>query len=161
MDIELVVIHHISLPPDCYDGDAVLRLFTNTLEADADPYYAEVARLRVSSHFFIRRDGTLWQCVPTVARAWHAGVSSWRGRERCNDFSLGIELEGNLTDPFTDAQYLTLIPLLKALKARHPGVRELAGHEHVAPGRKRDPGPTFDWERTTCGSGLPLWRGEG
>lgn len=157
--VELLVIHHISLPPDQYGGPGVEQLFSNTLDPAAHPYYAGIAHLRVSSHFFIRRDGELLQFVPTGRRAWHAGVSSWRGRERCNDFSLGVELEGNETDPYTDAQYARLTELVHALRRRYPSLTEMSGHEHIAPGRKRDPGPTFDWGRL-ADCALPLWRGE-
>ena len=152
---DLVILHHISLPPDSYGGPAIERLFTNTLEADAHPYYRDVAHLRVSSHFLIRRDGELVQFVPTCRRAWHAGQSHWQGRERCNDFSLGIELEGNLLDPFTDAQYRVLTALLAALPQRHPQLAAITGHEHVAPGRKTDPGPMFDWLRLARATVLP------
>lgn len=144
--VSLIVIHAISLPPDEFGGPGVIELFTNRLDAAAHPYYATIASLRVSAHFFIRRDGELIQFVPADARAWHAGVSSWRGRERCNDFSLGIELEGCDTMPFEDAQYRTLIELLRRLRRRYPGV-EIAGHSDIAPGRKTDPGPLFDWAR--------------
>ena len=141
---DLVILHHISLPPDSYGGPAIERLFTNTLEADAHPYYRDVAHLRVSSHFLIRRDGELVQFVPTCRRAWHAGQSAWQGRENCNDYSVGIELEGSDSQPFTAAQYAALWSLVRKLRARYP-IAALAGHCHVAQGRKTDPGPHFDW----------------
>jgi AmpD protein len=142
----LVVIHAISLPPGQFGGDGVERLFTNRLDADAHPYYREIAGLRVSAHFFIRRDGELIQFVPCRLRAWHAGASRWRGRERCNDFSLGIELEGCDELPFTDPQYAQLGRLVKTLRAHYP-IADIAGHADIAPQRKSDPGPSFDWPR--------------
>lgn len=142
--IALIVIHAISLPPDRFGGPGVIELFTNRLDPGAHPYYATIHQLRVSAHFFIRRDGELIQFVPTAARAWHAGVSCWRGRARCNDFSIGIELEGCDTMPFEEAQYRSLASLLKRLRRRYPGI-EVAGHADIAPGRKTDPGPLFDW----------------
>ena len=144
--IELVVIHNISLPPGVFDGDAVIALFTNRLDWEAHPYYRGIRDLRVSAHFLIRRDGRLIQFVPCALRAWHAGASSWQGRERCNDFSVGIELEGSDDVPFTEAQYAALTPLIAALKRRYP-ILGLAGHSDIAPGRKTDPGPCFDWRR--------------
>ncbi len=144
--VELAVIHAISLPPDEFGGPGVVELFTNRLDPAAHPYYAEIAGLRVSAHFFIRRDGELVQFVPTTARAWHAGASCWQGRERCNDFSIGIELEGSDTHAFEAAQYECLVALLRALRRHHP-LRALAGHADIAPGRKTDPGPHFDWAR--------------
>jgi len=146
MAIELIVIHNISLPPGVFDGDAVIDLFTNRLDWDAHPYYQGIRGLEVSAHFFIRRDGSLIQFVPCTLRAWHAGTSSWQGRERCNDFSIGIELEGSDDLPFTEAQYATLIPLVRQLKDSYP-IRAVAGHSDIAPGRKTDPGPCFDWQR--------------
>ena len=142
----LVVIHGISLPPRAFGGDGVVHLFTNTLDPGAHPYYATIAHLRVSAHFFIRRDGALLQFVSCNDRAWHAGVSSWRGRERCNDFSIGVELEGADDVPYTTRQYAKLAALLPALRHRYP-VAAAAGHSDVAPGRKTDPGPAFDWDR--------------
>ena len=144
--IDLIVLHAISLPPGEYGGDGVAALFTNRLDPAAHPYYAEIAGLKVSAHFFIRRDGQLIQFVPVTARAWHAGVSIWEGRERCNDFSLGVELEGDDDTPFAPAQYATLQTLLQALTLALP-IRALTSHSHVAPGRKTDPGPHFDWAR--------------
>jgi len=145
-EISLLVVHSISLPPGEYGGDAIERLFTSRLDPAAHPYFREIAGLRVSSHFLIRRDGELLQFVPIERRAWHAGASSWRGRERCNDFSIGVELEGSDAGEFTDAQYLRLTALVQALKAALP-LRDIAAHSDVAPGRKTDPGPGFDWPR--------------
>jgi len=144
--IELIVIHNISLPPGVFDGDAVIELFLNQLDWDAHSYYQGIRGIKVSAHFFIRRDGSLIQFVPCSLRAWHAGVSSWCERERCNDFSIGIELEGTDDQPFSDAQYATLNPLLLALQQAYP-IRDVVGHSDIAPGRKTDPGPHFDWQR--------------
>lgn len=144
--VTMIVVHNISLPPGTFGGDAIERLFTNTLDAAANPAFAEVAHLRVSSHFLIRRDGALLQFVACNLRAWHAGVSSWRGRTRCNDFSVGIELEGTDTLPFAAAQYRMLARLVKLLRRHYP-VTEIVGHADIAPGRKTDPGPAFDWAR--------------
>ena len=144
--IELIVIHNISLPPGEFGGDAIVDLFLNRLDPAAHPYYAGVAQLRVSAHFLIRRDGEIIQFVPCTQRAWHAGVSLWRGRERCNDFSVGIEVEGADDIPFEDAQYERLTGLIAALKGRYPIV-DVAGHSDIAPGRKTDPGVAFDWFR--------------
>ncbi|WP_341679402.1 1,6-anhydro-N-acetylmuramyl-L-alanine amidase AmpD [Niveibacterium sp. SC-1] len=144
--VELVVVHAISLPPEQFGGPGVQELFTNRLDPAAQPYYAQIAGLRVSAHFFIRRDGQFMQFVPTTRRAWHAGVSRWMERERCNDFSVGIELEGSDTQPFEPPQYLALARLVRAIAVRHP-VREVTGHSDIAPGRKTDPGPHFDWTR--------------
>lgn len=141
----LVVIHGISLPPGRFGGDGIARLFTNTLDPAAHPFYATIAHLRVSAHFLVRRDGELVQFVPCGQRAWHAGVSSWRGRARCNDYSVGIELEGTDATPYAKAQYRRLAALLRALRARYP-LAEAVGHSDVAPGRKTDPGPAFDWD---------------
>lgn len=146
MPVELLVIHNISLPPDQFGGPGVEQLFTNTLDPAAHPYYAQIADVRVSSHFFIRRDGSLIQFVSCRDRAWHAGASQWQGRTRCNDFSLGVELEGCDTQPFEEAQYATLARLVPALAAAYP-LRAAVGHADIAPGRKTDPGPCFDWSR--------------
>ena len=140
----LIVIHAISLPPNEFGGPGVEQLFTNRLDPDEHPYYAGIHQLRVSAHFFIRRDGELVQFVPTEARAWHAGVSSWQGRERCNDFSIGIELEGCDSLPFELCQYERLAELLACLQARY-SIAGITGHSDIAPGRKTDPGPYFDW----------------
>ena len=144
--VNLLVVHGISLPPGEFRGDGVERLFTNRLIASAHPYFATICALRVSAHFFIRRDGSLIQFVPCDRRAWHAGPSSWRGRTRCNDFSIGVELEGTDTTPYTARQYARLARLVQALRTRYP-IRDLAGHSDIAPGRKTDPGPGFDWPR--------------
>jgi AmpD protein len=142
----LVVIHNISLPPGEFTGKAVEELFTNRLDWDAHPYYQGIRGLEVSAHFFIRRDGEIVQFVPCALRAWHAGASQWQGRERCNDFSIGIELEGTDELPYTDAQYRQLNELLAALQSRYP-IIALTGHSDIAPERKTDPGPHFDWSR--------------
>ena len=144
--IVLVVIHNISLPPGRFGGPGVEQLFSNRLDPEEHPYYAGIRGLRVSSHFFIRRDGELIQFVPCGRRAWHAGASRWQGRERCNDFSIGVELEGTDDTPYTDAQYAALNGLLAVLRAAYP-IAGLAGHCDIAPGRKSDPGPCFDWSR--------------
>ncbi|MDV6346797.1 1,6-anhydro-N-acetylmuramyl-L-alanine amidase AmpD [Nitrosomonas sp. Is35] len=148
-EISLLVIHNISLPPDEFGGDGVIELFTNQIDPQAHPYYQTLQGLKVSAHFFIRRDGTIIQFVPCMQRAWHAGVSQWQGRERCNDFSIGIELEGSDTTPFTDAQYTALAALTQCLCDHYP-VKDIAGHSDIAPGRKTDPGPCFDWRRYTA-----------
>lgn len=140
------MLHSISLPPGEYGGDAVQRLFTNRLDWDAHPYFESIRGLEVSSHFYVRRNGELWQFVSGDDRAWHAGVSSWRGRDNCNDDSIGIELEGLEGGPFEDAQYETLASLAAAI-AQHYPIAHIAGHEHIAPGRKQDPGAGFDWHR--------------
>jgi N-acetyl-anhydromuramoyl-L-alanine amidase len=142
--IDLLVLHSISLPPGVYGGDQVERLFTNTLDWDAHPYYQKIRGMQVSSHFFIRREGALLQFVSCDERAWHAGPSSWRGRGNCNDDSIGIELEGLEGERFEAAQYEALGALAAAI-AQHYPIRYVAGHEHIAPGRKQDPGPGFDW----------------
>ncbi len=152
--IELALIHSISLPPGRYGGDAIERLFTNRLDFDTHPYYSMLRGLQVSSHFVLRRDGELLQFVGCDARAWHAGVSQWRGRADCNDFAVGIELEGLEGLLFEPAQYLALTRLLQALAARYPIVG-VAGHEHVAAGRKHDPGAGFDWARLESALGWP------
>ncbi|MEN3111447.1 1,6-anhydro-N-acetylmuramyl-L-alanine amidase AmpD [Uliginosibacterium paludis] len=143
---ELLVIHAISLPPDEFGGPGVEQLFTNTLDPAQHQYYASIAHLRVSAHFFIRRTGEIIQFVPLTRRAWHAGVSVWAGRERCNDFSLGIELEGCDTKPFDDEQYTSLSWLVATLAGQLP-LTGMCGHSDIAPGRKTDPGPFFDWSR--------------
>lgn len=140
----LLLIHSISLPPGSYGGDAIERLFTNRLDWDAHPYFGEIRGATVSAHFLIRRDGALIQFVSCDERAWHAGVSAWRGRENVNDFSIGVELEGLEGNTFEVAQYATLVRLARHLRSRYP-IEAVVGHEHVAPGRKRDPGAAFDW----------------
>lgn len=144
--IDLLIIHHISLPPGEFGGPGIADLFTNRLDPAAHPFYASVADMKVSAHFLIRRDGELIQFVPCAKRAWHAGESSWRSRSRCNDFSVGVELEGTGEAPYTGAQYERLAALTRALKARYP-IAHIVGHSDVAPGRKSDPGPSFDWKR--------------
>ncbi len=144
--ITLLVIHNISLPPGEFGGDGVVRLFTNNLDRAAHPCYATLAGTRVSAHFLIRRTGELLQFVPCAKRAWHAGVSAWRGRERCNDYSIGIELEGTDEVPYTEAQYRVLAELARALLSAYP-IAGIAGHCDIAPERKTDPGPSFDWAR--------------
>lgn len=142
--ITLVVIHGISLPPGEFGGDAIARLFINRLPAAEHPGYAAIAKLRVSAHFVIRRDGELIQFVACGKRAWHAGESSWRGRAHCNDYAIGIELEGTDTLAYAPAQYRVLAQLLRALRRRYP-IADVTGHSDIAPGRKTDPGPAFDW----------------
>lgn len=144
--IDMVVIHNISLPPQQYGGDGIIELFTNQLNPDEHPYYAMIHTAKVSSHFLIRRDGELIQFVPCSHRAWHAGVSKWKNRERCNDFSVGIELEGSDFEAFTEMQYKTLNSLIKSLQEKYP-IRDIVGHSDIAPDRKTDPGPFFDWSK--------------
>ncbi len=144
--IDLLVVHSISLPPGRYGGPEVLQLFANTLDWDAHPYFQQIRGLEVSSHFLIRRDGSLWQFVSCDDRAWHAGASCWRERSNCNDDSIGVELEGLEGDTFEPAQYQALAELGEAIRLQYP-LAHVAGHEHIAPGRKQDPGPGFDWRR--------------
>jgi len=145
-EITLLVVHNISLPPGRFGSDGIVRLFTNTLDFSANPYYETLRELKVSTHFLVRRDGELIQLVPCAMRAWHAGASSWRGRERCNDFSVGVELEGDDDQAYADVQYSRLTSLLLSLRGRYPIV-DVVGHSDIAPGRKTDPGPSFDWRR--------------
>lgn len=147
--IDALIIHAISLPPGCYGGGYVAQLFTNRLDPRAHPAFADIAALKVSAHFFIDRAGSLQQFVPTQMRAWHAGESKWRGRACVNDFSIGIELEGCDHDAFTAAQYDSLAALTRLLMRAYPAVcvDNIAGHSDIAPGRKTDPGPHFDWQR--------------
>jgi AmpD protein len=148
--VDLVVVHNISLPPGEFGGPSVERLFTNTLDPDAHPYFRDIAHRPVSAHLFVDRRGAVTQFVSLYDRAWHAGASSFRGRERCNDFSVGIELEGTDQIPFEDPQYERLVELVRLLRARWPDLSDLdrvVGHSDVAPGRKTDPGPAFDWGR--------------
>jgi N-acetyl-anhydromuramoyl-L-alanine amidase len=142
--IDLVVLHSISLPPGEYRGEAIEQLFTNRLDWSAHPYYETIRGIAVSAHFLIRRSGELVQFVSCDERAWHAGASSWQGREGCNDFSIGIELEGLEGEVFEKAQYAALTDLIASVAEHYP-IRDVAGHEHVAPGRKDDPGAGFDW----------------
>ena len=144
--IDLIVVHSISLPPGEYGTGCVQQLFTNQLNWDAHPYFQGIRGLEVSAHFLIERSGQIWQFVSCDERAWHAGQSHWRGRENCNDDSIGIELEGLEGQTFEAAQYAALQTLCNAIAAHYPTVF-IAGHEHIAPGRKNDPGAGFDWER--------------
>ncbi|MGE6194384.1 1,6-anhydro-N-acetylmuramyl-L-alanine amidase AmpD [Aeromonas rivipollensis] len=148
-DISLLVIHGISLPPGEFGGPWIDDLFLGRLDPDAHPYFAGIHQLRVSAHCLIRRDGELVQYVPFTARAWHAGVSSWEGREACNDFSIGIELEGTDELPYSDAQYEVLASLSRAISVQYPEVTasRIVGHCDIAPGRKTDPGTSFEWQR--------------
>ena len=142
--IELIVVHAISLPPGEFGGDAIEQLFLNCLDPSEHPYYAGIAALRVSAHFLVRRTGDLVQFVPCAKRAWHAGVSQWRGRAACNDYSVGIELEGGDEATFEERQYTVLAELTRAIERAYP-IAEVVGHSDIAPGRKTDPGPCFDW----------------
>jgi len=146
---DLLVVHGISLPPGEFGGPQVEQLFTNTLDWDSHPYFGEIRGMEVSAHILIKRDGEVIQFVPFTHRAWHAGASSFRGRDCCNDYSIGIELEGTDEVPYEDSQYETLIELSKALIQAYPelSAREIAAHSDIAPGRKTDPGPAFDWLR--------------
>ncbi|MDA1107945.1 MAG: 1,6-anhydro-N-acetylmuramyl-L-alanine amidase AmpD [Proteobacteria bacterium] len=146
---DLVVIHGISLPPGEFGGPHIEALFTNTLDPDAHPYFRTIHEDEVSAHILIRRDGSLTQFVPFGLRAWHAGASSFQGRTRCNDFSIGIELEGSDDTAYEDAQYISLAHVIRALMRRYPGItpERIVGHSDIAPERKTDPGPGFDWAR--------------
>ena len=157
-DISLIVIHNISLPPEQFGSDHINQLFTNSLCVNDHPFFEEINHLRVSSHLLIRRDGDIVQYVPFNKRAWHAGVSCFKGREVCNDFSIGIELEGTDTKPFTESQYLALCEVIVSLHDVYPTLNEdlITGHEHIAPGRKTDPGPHFDWARISKALGVEL-----
>ncbi len=150
--IDLIVLHSISLPPGRYGGEEVQQLFTNRLDWSSHPYFETLRGLEVSAHFYVRRNGELWQFVSCDYRAWHAGASSWRGRANCNDDSIGIELEGLEGGPFEPGQYETLASLCPALAQRYP-IAFIAGHEHIAPGRKEDPGRGFDWQLLQAGLG--------
>ena len=145
-EICLIVIHNISLPPSQYGGNGIIELFTNSLNPDEHPYYAEIYTRQVSAHFLIRRDGKLVQFVSCLNRAWHAGVSIWNGRERCNDFSVGIELEGSDFEVFENEQYKTLKALIASITSTYP-IQAVVGHSDIAPIRKTDPGPYFDWSQ--------------
>ncbi|MDM7322308.1 MAG: 1,6-anhydro-N-acetylmuramyl-L-alanine amidase AmpD [Gammaproteobacteria bacterium] len=144
---ELVVVHSITLPPGEFGGPWIDDLFLGRLDPAAHPYFAAIAHLRVSAHLLIRRDGAVTQYVPFHLRAWHAGVSRFVGRERCNDFSIGIELEGTDEEPYAEVQYERLAEVIHVLKKVYPTLIAIAGHEDIAPGRKTDPGPAFDWSR--------------
>ncbi|MCW8831371.1 MAG: 1,6-anhydro-N-acetylmuramyl-L-alanine amidase AmpD [Gammaproteobacteria bacterium] len=148
-EIDLVVIHSISLPPGEYGGPWIEKLFSNQLPADAHPYFKEIHQLKVSAHVLIRRDGSVQQFVPFHQRAWHAGQSCYQGRDDCNNFSIGIELEGTDDSEFEDIQYQQLAELIDALQSSYPGINKnrLTGHSNIAPGRKTDPGSGFDWGR--------------
>lgn len=152
--IDLIVIHSISLPPGQYGTGQVQALFTNTLNWDAHPYYQQILGFEVSAHFLIERSGQIWQFVSCDSRAWHAGASAYRGRNNCNDDSIGIELEGLENNAFEAAQYDSLIQLCGAIAANYP-IAHVAGHEHIAPGRKHDPGSAFDWTRFENGLKWP------
>ncbi len=154
-DPDLLVVHGISLPPGQFGGPEVEALFTNRLDWDAHPYFAEIRGLEVSAHLFIRRDGSVTQFVPFGRRAWHAGESCYRDRRCCNDFSIGIELEGEDQTPYDERQYAALEGVIRAICRAYPGItpREIAGHCDIAPGRKTDPGPAFDWLRLYDGLG--------
>lgn len=147
-DPDMVVIHNISLPPRAYGGNGIIALFTNQLNPNEHPYYAGIHTAKVSSHFLIRRDGELVQFVSCNKRAWHAGASQWQHRERCNDFSVGVELEGCDFEAFELVQYETLNHLITSLKETYP-IQHIVGHSDIAPGRKTDPGPFFDWSKIT------------
>ncbi len=151
--IDLIVLHSISLPPGQYGGTEVLQFFSNRLDWQAHPYFRQIRDMEVSAHFFIRRNGELWQLVSCDDRAWHAGTSTYLGRDNCNDNSIGIELEGLEGSLFEDAQYECLQGVCAALMQRYP-ITHLAGHEHIAPGRKADPGAGFDWSRLQKNMGL-------
>ena len=151
----LIVLHGISLPPGQFGGPEVEALFTNTLDWEAHPYYAEIRGIEVSAHLLIRRDGSVVQFVPFTERAWHAGASCFRALECCNDFSIGIELEGEDNTPYDERQYPVLQDVIRAIMTAYPAIsaRELAAHSDIAPGRKTDPGPAFDWFRLYDGLG--------
>lgn len=148
-ELELIVIHNISLPPNEFGGPWITALFSNTLDPEAHPYFKDIYQMEVSSHVLIRRDGEIIQYVPFHKRAWHAGKSNYRGRERCNDFSIGIELEGSDIQPFEDIQYSQLARLIQSLLKSYPTLSQqhITGHSDIAPGRKTDPGPYFDWDK--------------
>jgi AmpD protein len=157
-DISLIVIHNISLPPNQYGGDGIDQLFTNTLDKNEHPYYEDIHELRVSSHLLIRRDGEVVQYVPFHKRAWHAGESEFLGRKVCNDFSIGVEMEGSDFEPFTQRQYRSLEATIKSLLESYPGLspEAITGHENIAPGRKTDPGSYFEWQRLERVLGVKL-----
>ncbi len=147
-DIDLIVIHSISLPPGKYDSDAIECFFQNKLDVNQHPYFEEIIDMQVSSHILIRRTGEVVQFVPFHERAWHAGLSNYKGRDRCNDFSIGIELEGTDSDYFEDAQYLQLALLVNTLRTSYPTLADnITGHSNISPGRKKDPGTGFSWDK--------------
>ena len=152
-DVSLLVLHNISLPPGKFGAGHIEALFCNTLDCSLDPYFARLERLRVSAHFLIDRNGALTQFVSCDHRAWHAGVSAWAGRENCNDFSIGVELEGEDRAPYEGGQYAALVELIRRLRRRYPrlGGGAVVGHSDIAPHRKTDPGPAFDWRRLRLG----------
>lgn len=155
--IDLIVIHSISLPPGIYGGDFIERFFQNRLNKDEHPYFEQIHSMQVSSHLLIKRDGGIVQFVPFHERAWHAGQSSYLGRERCNDFSIGIELEGSDTEQFDDAQYDSLNMTINSLRTRYPAIgNRITGHSDIAPGRKTDPGTGFDWNRINRQTAAPV-----
>ncbi|GHA77366.1 N-acetyl-anhydromuranmyl-L-alanine amidase [Formosimonas limnophila] len=157
--VDLIVIHNISLPPSQFGGDWIDDLFLNRLDPTAHPYFETIHRFQVSSHFLIKRDGTIKQYVSCDDRAWHAGVSAWRGRTRCNDFAIGIELEGDDYSAFESVQYNTLTHLTQSLIEKYPSIQGIAGHSEIAPGRKTDPGVYFDWLRYEKEASIPAqWR---
>jgi AmpD protein len=155
--VTLLVLHNISLPPGQFGGTEVVDFFQNCLNYNSHPWLDRLRELKVSAHFFVRRTGEIVQLVSTCQRAWHAGVSSFRGKQRCNDFSVGIELEGTDDLPYTQAQYSALRALTTALRARHP-LRAVHGHQHIAPGRKTDPGPAFNWQRYARENSWQPWQ---
>ncbi len=146
MSVDLIVIHAISLPPKHFGGNYVEDLFTNQLDVDADPFFRKIANIKFSSHFYIKRDGHLKQFVSTNDRAWHAGISCYHGREKVNDFSIGIELEGCDESPFEIIQYQVLASLTRSLESAFPSISNIVGHRDISPGRKTDPGPCFNWD---------------
>lgn len=152
-EVDLLVLHNISLPPGVYASGCVEQLFLNCLDPAAHPYFAQIADLKVSSHLLIERSGQVVQFVPFDQRAWHAGQSSWAGRDNCNDYSIGIELEGTDTDPYTELQYAVLIKVVRAIQRSYPAItsERIVGHRDIAPMRKTDPGPAFDWLRLRAG----------
>ena len=152
--VSLIVIHNISLPPQEFGGEWITDLFLNRLDPDAHPYFAAIYNVEVSSHFLIRRDGQLIQYVSTDDRAWHAGASCWRGQSRCNDFAIGIELEGCDDKPFTQEQYSVLTQLTQTLRQHYPYINSVAGHSEIAPQRKTDPGTCFEWARYEHQAGI-------
>lgn len=157
MPVDMLVIHNISLPPNEYGGRAIEQFFTNTLDTSSHPYFEQLKGVRVSAHFLVRRNGRIVQFVSCSRRAWHAGVSNWQGRTRCNDFSIGIELEGSDFEPFHAEQYRSLVKLTRRLMRVYP-IQNLVGHSDIAPERKTDPGPFFDWKEYFRLLGSPMSR---